>query len=138
MDTKKLYELWMENAKDDADLKKELAEIAGNDEIVAAALHTDDTTVTKTSLGMTDGQVLHRTVLAVDETDAESITGIDLDAGILTTADNEVLEVLQSQLLSVAGILTNHFRLLTNTQSIITGPSTTWSVSELRLILQDA
>ena len=27
MDTKKLYELWMENAKDDADLKKELAEM---------------------------------------------------------------------------------------------------------------
>ena len=41
MDTKKLYELWMENAKDDADLKKELAEIAGNDEEIYERFYTE-------------------------------------------------------------------------------------------------
>ncbi len=32
MDTKELYRIWTENAKDDADLTKELAEIAGNED----------------------------------------------------------------------------------------------------------
>jgi len=41
MDTKKLYELWMENAKDDADLEKELAEIAGNEDEIYERFYTD-------------------------------------------------------------------------------------------------
>ena len=32
MDTKELYKIWLENAKDDADLTKELTEIAGNED----------------------------------------------------------------------------------------------------------
>lgn len=113
-------------------------EIAGNNGIVAATLHTDDTTVAVASFGMADGQVLHLTTAAVHETQAEGIAGIDLDTGIMLTADHKVAHILEHQLLTIVAIFADD-RWLASAIALGDGhPRTTRNAREPILALQDS
>ena len=83
-------------------------EVTVNDHVSPSSLHADDTTLTVAPLGMADGEVAHRTLLAVYETQAESIAWLHHDARVLLTLDNQLLHIDQRQLTTIEYLLADH------------------------------
>ena len=83
-------------------------EIAVDNHIPPAACYADDATLTIAALGMADGKVAHRTLVAVDKAQAEGVARINHDARVLLTLDDELLHVDKRQLTAVEHLLADH------------------------------
>jgi hypothetical protein len=82
-------------------------EVARNDIVVFTAHHSYHPTLAGTSFGMPNSKVFDFAILAIDEIEAVCIARLNLNAGVLPSADDEVFEVLQRQLMTVTTRFTN-------------------------------
>ena len=76
-------------------------EVAVLDKRLTTTLHTDDATRAVAALSMPNSKIMDFAILAIDEIDAVGVTGIDLDARIPLTLDDQALHVEQCQLTAV-------------------------------------
>ena len=72
-----------------------------------SARHSNHAAIAITALSMTDDQIIHQAFLTINKAKTEGIAGINLNARIVGTANNKVLEVLQGQLMTVESFLTD-------------------------------
>ena len=87
---------------------------------------------------MSDGEVMDFAVLAVNEIDAIGVTGIDLDARIPLTLDDQALHVEQCQLTTVGLALADHQRREPRVVGGYRHPATTVNITEILLTFEDA
>ena len=76
-------------------------EVAVLDERLTTTLHADNATRAVAALSMSNSKIMDFAILAIDEIDAVGVTGIDLDARIPLTLDDQALHVEQCQLTAV-------------------------------------
>ena len=105
-------------------------------QVLSSASHTNDTTRAIAAFSMADRQVLHLTMVTVDEIEAIGITGIDLDTGVAFALDNQTREVQQRQLTTIRLRFTDHHRLFGDDGRSVGCPATTGLLQEQLLILQ--
>lgn len=87
-------------------------EVAVLHHVHTSALDTDDTTRAVATFGMADGEILHLAVVAVDEIEAVGVTGINLDARVLSALDNQATHIDECQLPAIGLTFTDHKRFL--------------------------
>ena len=83
-------------------------EVAVGNHIPPSALHADDTTLTVAALSVTNGEVSNRTIVTVDEVQAEGVTRLHHDARVLLTLNNQLLHVDQRQLATIEHLFADH------------------------------
>ena len=87
---------------------------------------------------MSDGEVVDFAVLAIDEIDAVGVAGIDLDARIPLTLDDQALHVEQCQLTTVGLALADHQRRKPRIVGGYRHPATTVNIAEVLFTFEDA
>ena len=83
-------------------------EITVDDYVVASPRNTDDPARAATSHRMSDGEVAHRTLLAVHEVETERVARLHNNAGIALALYDELLHVHHRQLAAVEHLFADH------------------------------